>query len=184
MLIRDSNDCIVTWNTGAEALYGFSRAEAMGQVPHDLLKTVFPTSREAVAEALATMGHWEGELVHTAKDGRRVVVASHQVMRRDDDGRPLGIIEINNDVTEQRQAEEALRESEGRYHTLFDTLLEGFCIIEMVFDDDGKPIDYRFLEVNPAFEQQTGLPGATGRLMRDLAPITRRTGLKSTAKPR
>ena len=45
---------------------------------------------------------------------------------------------------------------------LFNTIDEGFCIVEMIFDAEGKPIDYRFLEVNAAFEQQTGLHEARG----------------------
>jgi signal transduction histidine kinase len=61
-------------------------------------------------------------------------------------------------------------EPEARYQTLFDTLIEGFCTIEMVFDASGKPVDYRFLEINPAFERQTGLRNAQGKLMRELAP--------------
>jgi PAS domain S-box-containing protein len=61
-------------------------------------------------------------------------------------------------------------ESEERYRTLFDTLIEGFCTIEMIFDAAGKPVDYRFLEINPAFERQTGLIGAQGKSMRELAP--------------
>jgi len=73
-------------------------------------------------------------------------------------------------ITERKQAEESVRQSEARYRTLFDTLIEGFCIIEMIFDSDGKPVDYRFLEINPAFEKQTGLHKAQGKLMRDLAP--------------
>ena len=64
----------------------------------------------------------------------------------------------------------ALRASEERYRTLFNTLIEGFCIIEVLFDADGRASDYRFLEVNPAFEAQTGLHDAQGKLMRDLAP--------------
>jgi len=68
------------------------------------------------------------------------------------------------------QAEETVRESEARYRTLFDTLIEGFCTIEMIFDAAGKPVDYRFLEINPAFAKQTGLHDAQGKLMRDLAP--------------
>jgi PAS domain S-box-containing protein len=61
-------------------------------------------------------------------------------------------------------------ESEARYRTLFETLIEGFCTIEMIFDAAGKAVDYRFLEINPAFERQTGLYNAQGKLMRDLAP--------------
>jgi PAS domain S-box-containing protein len=61
-------------------------------------------------------------------------------------------------------------ESDARYRTLFETLIEGFCTIEMIFDANGKPVDYRFLEINPAFEKQTGMYNAQGKLMRDLAP--------------
>ncbi|HEU5136666.1 MAG TPA: ATP-binding protein [Steroidobacteraceae bacterium] len=61
-------------------------------------------------------------------------------------------------------------EAEARYRQLFDTLIEGFCTIEMIFDAAGKPVDYRFLEINPAFERQTGLRDAQGKRMRELAP--------------
>lgn len=81
-----------------------------------------------------------------------------------------GIIIFAEDITERKETEEILRRSEERYRTLFNTLIEGFCTIEMIFDAHGKPVDYRFLEVNPAFERQTGLHNAKGRLMRELAP--------------
>jgi PAS domain S-box-containing protein len=66
--------------------------------------------------------------------------------------------------------EQELRESEILYRNLFNSMDEGFCIIEVIFDAEGKAIDYRFLEVNSAFERQTGLHEAVGKRMRDLAP--------------
>ena len=66
--------------------------------------------------------------------------------------------------------ESELRQSEARYRTLFESIDEGFCIAEMLFDDAGRPVDYRFLETNPAFEKQTGLVNAVGRTARELVP--------------
>lgn len=67
-------------------------------------------------------------------------------------------------------AEEAVRASEEQYQMLFNSMDEGFCTIEVIFDENDKPVDYRFLEINPAFEKQTGLKDAKGKLMRELAP--------------
>lgn len=67
-------------------------------------------------------------------------------------------------------AEQALRESEERYRTLFESIDEGFCIIEMLFDERDNPTDYRFLTMNPAFVAQTGLADAKGRTIREMVP--------------
>lgn len=64
----------------------------------------------------------------------------------------------------------AVEESEARYRSLFENLEAGFCVVKLAFDGEGKAIDYRFLEVNRAFEGQTGLKGAVGQWMRQLAP--------------
>ena len=63
-----------------------------------------------------------------------------------------------------------MRGSEKKYRTLFDSIDEGFCTIEVLFDENDNPIDYRFLEVNPSFEKQTGIQNARGRRMREMAP--------------
>jgi PAS domain S-box-containing protein len=73
-------------------------------------------------------------------------------------------------ITARKVAERDLRASEERYRNIFNSLIEGFCIIEMVFDEENKPIDYRFLEINSSFEKQTGLHNVKGKLMRELAP--------------
>jgi PAS domain S-box-containing protein len=70
----------------------------------------------------------------------------------------------------REKAEETLQESEERYRNLFNSLIEGYCIIEMIFDPDGRPVDYRFLEVNSTFEKQTGLKNVKGKLISEVIP--------------
>jgi len=80
------------------------------------------------------------------------------------------VFETTTQVRARDVREAALRASEAKYRALFDSLDTGFCIIEVLFDDAGKPNDYRFVETNPAFIQQTGLTNAIGRTIRELAP--------------
>lgn len=71
---------------------------------------------------------------------------------------------------ERSHVTRALRKSEARYRTLFESIDEGYCIIEVLFDAQSKPNDYRFVEINPAFEQHTGFRNAVGRTIRELVP--------------
>ena len=115
VIVREPSEGRVTfWNREAEAVYGYSAAEAMGRVIHELLATVFPDSREALHQALVRDGHWSGELRHRCKDGSEILVSSRQALQRDADGRALSIIELNSDITAQRQAEAELRASRER----------------------------------------------------------------------
>ncbi|MEH2178399.1 YlcI/YnfO family protein [Nostoc sp.] len=83
---------------------------------------------------------------------------------------PNGITVYFRNVTEQIQTAATLRQSEERYRTLFESIDEGFCIIEVLLDENDTPLDYRFLEINPTFEQQTGLRQAVGKTARQLVP--------------
>ncbi len=84
--------------------------------------------------------------------------------------KPVRSLVVARNVTERKQAEEQLRRSEERYRYLFNTMDEGFCIIEMITDAAGKAVDYRFLETNPAFERFTGLKDAVGKTAYAMIP--------------
>jgi PAS domain S-box-containing protein len=76
---------------------------------------------------------------------------------RDKDGQIAGVGIATVDLTKIKLAEQALQESEERYHSLFEGMTEGFASIEIIYDENGKPSDYRFLDINPACERLTGL---------------------------
>jgi PAS domain S-box-containing protein len=80
------------------------------------------------------------------------------------------VIAVGHDVTEQVLARKVVEESEAKYRTLFDTMAQGFCILEIIFNAQNEPVDYRFLETNPVFEQQTGLKNAVGKTALELVP--------------
>ncbi|HZU00584.1 MAG TPA: PAS domain-containing sensor histidine kinase [Ktedonobacteraceae bacterium] len=106
ILVRDPQSRIVFWNRGAEEFYGWTAREAEGHVTHTLLKTRFPLSLAAVDEQMTRYGSWEGELVHTRRDGSSVLVESRQVLVRNEQGQPTAILEINRDITERRRLEQ------------------------------------------------------------------------------
>ncbi|MCW8195803.1 PAS domain-containing protein [Proteobacteria bacterium 005FR1] len=104
------------------------------------------------------------------------------------DGRPELVVGVSRDISERKRLEQQLertnerleekvrertrhlRESEQRYRSLFETIDEGFCILQVHFDSTGRAVDYRFLEMNPAFEKQAGLLNAQGKTARELVP--------------
>jgi PAS domain S-box-containing protein len=106
IIVRDTKGQINFWNQGAEKTYGWTAAEAIGRITHHLLQTKFPVSLEALEAALQERGEWEGELAHTARDGRKIFVTSRQSLRRDKNSASATVMEINRDVTERKCAEE------------------------------------------------------------------------------
>jgi two-component system, LuxR family, sensor kinase FixL len=113
IFVRDKNDVITYWNAGAEELYGWPRKQALGQNANTLLKTKYPPSA-AITEQFDGASPWQGELIHTRRDGSEVWVASRWAVQRDERGRPVATMETNSDITEQKHAEDALHHARSQ----------------------------------------------------------------------
>ena len=109
IIVRDLDSKITYWNKGAEIRYGWTTGEVMGKVIHELLKTIFPIPMEAILNELLHNAFWEGELIHTTKDGSILTVASRWQLQTDTENMPYSIFEINNDITAQKRAEAAIK---------------------------------------------------------------------------
>jgi PAS domain S-box-containing protein len=119
--VRNMDDVIVLWNAGAEQLYGWTSAEALGKRASDLLGTALQGQHSDMEAAIFGAGRWEGEVIQQHRDGRIVIVAARCALLRDDRGKPRVILEAGTDVTAKRAADAALGESERRYRSMFET---------------------------------------------------------------
>src|SRR6202022_2654445 len=161
IFIRDTEDQITYWNQGAQRLYGWSKGEAMGQVTHSLLKTQHPQSLHNINAQLLATGHWEGELVHTRRDGTLVTVASNWTLQRDESNSPVSVIEMNYDITERKESEEALRLSEERFSSAFEYAAVGMALVSL---------NGRWLKVNQALCDSIGYSAKelSGKTLQDI----------------
>jgi PAS domain S-box-containing protein len=112
---------IVYWNRGAEQLYGFSREEVIDRPSHELLHTEHPMATPEFEAALERAGTWTGELTHTTRDGRKIIVESRHVLMREADGRRL-VLETNRDITERKRTEATLEQAFQEIQVLKDQL--------------------------------------------------------------
>jgi PAS domain S-box-containing protein len=105
VFVCDHQRRIISWNLGAERLYGWSAEEAIGQLPHLMLKTKFPYPFETMMDHLRHEIHWEGELTHFRRDGSPVMVESRWAVVHDEDGSLAALLSINHDITERVRLE-------------------------------------------------------------------------------
>jgi PAS domain S-box-containing protein len=109
IIARDMSDSITFWNRGAEELYGWPWQEVIGKNSQQLLQVECPIPLEDIRAELLRTGRWEGELRKKKADGSGVVVASRWSLHKDEIGRPLAILETNNDISERKRREEEIR---------------------------------------------------------------------------
>lgn len=108
-MVCGRDETVMAWTSGAETLYGWPRADAVGRVAHELLLTVFPQPREAIQAELFGGGHWHGDLTRRTRDGRTVRVAAHWIVQTDAAGQPARVIELGTDITTHVQADAEVR---------------------------------------------------------------------------
>lgn len=102
-IVRALDGRISFWGSGAERLYGWSRAEAVGRVCSELLASEFTRPLSEIQAELLSRGAWEGEFTCRSRDGQQVIVASHWALQRDPlHGTPLAVVETNTDITAKR----------------------------------------------------------------------------------
>ena len=108
VILRGIDGTIRLWTSGAEQVYGWTKADAVGRNAHELLRTEFPVALDEINRELESSGHWDGALRHRKRDGTVVVKHSQWLLHRDANG-ATSVLEINRDITEQRRLEELFR---------------------------------------------------------------------------
>ncbi|NLN59240.1 MAG: PAS domain S-box protein [Deltaproteobacteria bacterium] len=111
IMVLDMDFRINFWNHGAEKKYGWPRSQVIGQITHDLLKTEFPRPVEEIYAELIERGFWSGELRQKTRNDTSIIVDSRWSLRRDLEGNPTAVLQINNDITQRKQAEELLQKT-------------------------------------------------------------------------
>jgi PAS domain S-box-containing protein len=147
IILSDADGTIAFWSTGAKDTYGFSREEAIGNSVHRLLQTRFSVPLKDIMDMVERDGRWEGELTHTRRDGRQVIVHSRWARRQNEAGGSTQVMEVNRDITERKETEEALRLASTYNRNLIEVSLDPLVTI----DPDGKITD-----ANVATEKATG----------------------------
>ncbi|MBU1936478.1 PAS domain S-box protein, partial [bacterium] len=147
VISTDMDFKILSWNKAAEDLYGWTRHEVKGKTVKDVTRIEYPANnQEDVLREFSRTGFWKGEVIQKRKDGTPLTIHASVSLVRDRAGKPAGAVAINRDITERKQAEEALRESEDRFRTLLETAYDGAGIHE----------NGRLIEVNQALASMLG----------------------------
>lgn len=178
VIATDMQGCITFMNPVAESLTGWSQADASGKplnVVFNIISELTRTPCENPVNKVIETGQIIGLANHTlliTRDGRELPIKDSAAPIIVNGTDTLGIVLVFQDDSKTRAADKKLRDSEEKYRHLFKNMLNGFALHRIVLDDQGKPVDYYFIEVNEAFEQLTGLHGAdiTGKKITEILP--------------
>ncbi len=165
----DQEGTILRCNPACERMFGWNVAELVGRK----IPMVPPEEMETARELLRRASQGERfigiERRRLRKNGSLIDLSLSVAPMYDEAGTFAGIISITEDITPRKEAEAALRESQEHYHSLFSNMLNGFAYCQMHFEQ-GRPVDFTYLEVNDAFEDLTGLKNVVGKKVSEVIP--------------
>jgi diguanylate cyclase (GGDEF)-like protein/PAS domain S-box-containing protein len=173
--------CFAYANRAALALFGAQTSEEL--LGRSIVSLVHPDCQLAVAERIRRLNERQEciatvEQIYLKLDGTPIDVEISAVPFRF--GAEDGSLVFVRDIAARKQAEEAVRLSEVRFHSLFENMLEGCAYCRMIFEQ-GEPVDFVYLAVNPAFGQLTGLVDVAGKQVSTLIPAFRESNAELLA---
>lgn len=175
----------VWWNEGVITLFGYRREEVLPEASW-WYDRIHPDDRERVVGGIHAVidgggGQWSDEyLFRRADDSYAFVLDRGYAIQ--EDGKTIRLVGAMLDMTEQRRAEERIRQSEQQFRSLFEAMDDGYCVVEPLYDAEGRPVDYRYLMANPALEHQTGMADVVGKTARQLMPNHERHWIEGYAR--
>jgi PAS domain S-box-containing protein len=122
IVVYDMNDLITFWNHGAEALYGWTAQQAIGQPIHELTQTHSSVSLDEIRSEMLRSGRWQGELQRVRNDGTTVIISSRWALWRDAKGKPRAVLATNNDITVRKQMEGELQRQKDELRATIDAI--------------------------------------------------------------
>ena len=166
----DGKNRIVSANRSAARPFGKEPEEIQGKPIFDLFpKEIAAEYAERLNEVIKT-GKGQISESKMVAGGKESWISTSLNPVMDLEGKVSSVLGVSRDITERKQSEEELRKSEERYRSLFQSMLEGFAYCKMILDDNGRPVDFVYLDVNSAFSLLTGLEGVVGKRVTEVIP--------------
>ena len=184
-LVENAADFIFMIDEKTRAILSANRsaARSLGKEPEEILgKSIFDLFPKETAGQYAESLN---EVIKTGKGKiyeqkmvageKEIWISTSLTPVKDPDGKVSSVLGVSRDITERRETEEELRQSNERYHSLFRSMMEGFAYCKMIFDESGRPVDFVYIDVNNAFAPLTGLGDVVGKRVSEVIP-----GIKET----